>query len=134
MAAALLLWACASKPEHQEAPVSGDEVRIALSTVKEEAPEFYSLGGPGEAKVDFFVLRVKGRVEAYLDACARCFARKKGFRPGRGKLICNACGVSYPLDSLEGTGSCYPLPLAGEVRGDEYVIKKEELLKARKFF
>lgn len=131
--AAFLFCACASKPAYQEAPVSGDYVRIVVSSLKEATPEFYSLGDPGEGRVDFFVLRIQGRVESYLDACARCGAKKKGFRVERGNIVCNACGVSYPLDSLKGVGSCYPLPLEGEVRDDLYVIEKEELLKARKY-
>jgi len=134
--AILLLCACASKPAHQEAPVSGDEVRVPLSTLKDASPVFYSFSysPDGKGRVDFFVLRIGGRVESYFDACARCGVKKKGFRMGRGKIICNACGVSYSLDSLKGVGSCYPLPLHGEVRGDAYVIKSEDLLKAKEYF
>jgi uncharacterized membrane protein len=133
MTAALLLCACASKPAYPEAPIQEDEVRIDASALKGSSPMFYSFRD-GEKRVDFFVLKVKGGVEAYLDSCARCSAKRKGFRVSGGKLVCNACGVSYPLEDLKGVGSCYPIPVEGSTKDGYFIIKAGELIRAGKYF
>lgn len=131
--AALLFFACASKPAYPDAPVVEDEVRIAASALKDMSPVFYSFRS-GEKRVDFFVLKSGGRVEAYLDACARCSAKKKGFHVSGEKLVCNACGVSHPLGDLKGVGSCHPIQVEGSTQDGYFIINTVELVRAGKYF
>lgn len=128
-----LLASCTEKPAHQPAQISEDNVSIGLSALKEGKPVFYSYHHEG-GRTDFFVLLVNGVPESYLDACFKCSPRKKGFSFKDGNVICNACGESYPVDSLKGVGSCYPIPLKGRTEGGRYVIEASDLIKAGRFF
>lgn len=127
----LLAAACTSKPGHQAAPVRGDEIRIDISGLMELTPRFYSVEQGGK-RYDFFIESAGGTIESYIDACIKCSPRKLGFRVEDKSLVCKACNESYPLDELQGVGSCYPIPLPGKLIGNEYVIKLSDLKRKTK--
>jgi len=128
----VFLLACARKPEYMEAPVSGNEIVIDTSTLSGKIPVFYTLHMDGR-RYDFFVQAIKGEVRSFIDACFRCAPEQKGFRVSGNRLRCRACDESFPLESLEGIGSCYPVPLGGSLRGSSYIINKEELIRKTRF-
>ncbi len=133
LALALALASCSNKPIYPEATVKGEEIRFSINTLEEGKPVFRSLEYEG-TKIDYIVLKTDSGVESYLDACAKCYSRKKGYRADGDYLVCVACGKRYPIKKLTGIGSCYPLPLKGSTEGDSYIIEKMELIKGKKYF
>lgn len=130
---ALVLFACARTPTYPEAPREGDSVRVGLAELQEARPVFFTFTHEGK-KIHFLVLRINNEIQSYLDACAKCYPKKLGYRLVDGRLQCVACGEQYPLDELGGVGSCYPLPLEGKIEGDSYVIKIEDIIKSKRYF
>jgi uncharacterized membrane protein len=133
LALLLLVSSCARMPSYAEAPREGGEARVPLSALSEGLPVFYSYVKEG-GRVNFFVVLRDNEARSYLDACAKCGPKKKGFRVSGEKLLCNACGVGHPLDALDGVGSCHPLPLKGALRDGYYAIQEKELEKALRHF
>jgi uncharacterized membrane protein len=133
LALALAIFACNEKRSYPESPQAGDGVSIALSALGEAEPLFLSYHHEGK-RIDFFVLKIGGGVQSYLDACAKCAPKKLGYHPDGGDMVCRACGMRYPLDALKGIGSCYPIPLEGKVEGDNYIIEKENIIKGKRYF
>ena len=128
----MLLSGCATKPEYPAPPVSGDEIVITASSLAEMTPRFYSYSKDGK-RYDFFVISINGEVSSYVDACFECGPKKKGFVKDGRRLRCKYCGESFPLESLTGIGSCYPIPLEGEEIGDRYIISIEQLIRKTKY-
>jgi len=107
---------------------------VDVSSLKDMVPVFYSVD-IDSTKVDFFVVSIKGTIEAYLDACENCYHHRKGYLVEGYHIICRYCGSRYLLDSLKvGIASCHPMPLKGEVENETYVISLKEIEKARRFF
>jgi uncharacterized membrane protein len=131
--AVLALASCADKPSYPEATGADGEVRFSISTLAEGKPVFRSLEYEG-TKIDYIVLKTDSGVESYLDACAKCYPKKRGYRAEGDDLVCVACGKRYPIKKLTGIGSCYPLPLKGRAEGDSYIIEKKELVKGQRYF
>ncbi len=130
----LLLTSCAKKPVYPDAPVSGETITIGIKTLKEEAPVFYSLRHKGK-RIDFFVVKMKGEVQSYFDACAKCYTEKLGYRVDRQFVICKKCDIRYSIESLKtGFGSCYPIALRGKAEGDRYLIDKKSVIEGEKLF
>jgi len=131
----LSLSACSRTPAYREAPLKGDMVAISLDGVMEDRPVFFSFTTDEGRRVNFFLLRKEGEVKSYLDACARCYPRKLGYRAEKGRVVCRACDVGYHNHSLKhGIGSCYPITLQGAVTGGSYTIREEDLRRAARYF
>lgn len=131
---ALLFSSCSKKPVYPGAPIYGNSVRIELAAIPEQKPAFFTFSANTGA-INFFLLKTNGNVEAYFDACGKCYPRKMGFRREGNRVLCRACDVSYRLDDLkDGLGSCYPIKLNGRVEGNTFVIDKQDILKGAKFF
>lgn len=132
MSIALLLGACAEKSTYPEAPVSGEVIRLRVPEA--EGPVFYSFPYGGK-RINFFLVKVEGRVESYFDACRKCYPKKLGYRPDGGQVLCRACGLRFSLEELQGgIGSCHPIALKGALLGDAYVIEKQEIIKGAEYF
>lgn len=129
---ALVLGGCAEKPSYPEAPVSGELIRLDIPDSR--GPVFYSYTHEGR-RIDFFLVKVNGSVESYLDACKKCYPKKLGYRPDGGEILCRACGLRFPLNKLrEGVGSCQPIALKGRLAGDSYVIEKKDIISGAAYF
>lgn len=119
---------------YSKPPVEGKEVIIDARSLGDKSPEFFSIT-LNEKRVNFFVVKVNGSVESYLDACENCYQFKKGYIVEGFYVKCKYCGSTYPLDSLRtGLGSCHPMPLKGKLAGDKYYISLREIEKAGRFF
>jgi len=129
----LVLFSCSKGPSYPEAPRAGQEVKIAVADLKEQVPSFYAFEHEGKS-LRFFVVKINGAVEAYLDACRTCAPYKKGFFVQDGELVCRACGQRYPLDDLKGIGGCYPIILPVEQSGEFIYISTRELIDRMKYF
>lgn len=134
IAIVLLLWACSKPPVYKHPLVKGEYVVIDITQLKINHPEFYTYT-TGSKNVNFFVLKTEQSLEAYLDACMRCYPHKKGFRVEGFFLVCRYCGSRYPLDSLKtGLGTCYPIPLKAEKRDNFLFISIKTLKQAERYF
>ena len=79
-------------------------------------------------KINFFVIKVDNRVLSFLDACARCYPAKRGYRCEGGSIICRECNVRIPISQIEkGIGSCYPIKVEGSLRDGRYLIPVSQL-------
>jgi uncharacterized membrane protein len=128
----ILITGCVRKPEYREARVEAGRIVIDTGTLKGKTPVFFTYRHEGK-RYDFLVQSVKGEVRSYVDACFKCAPKKRGFETSGSRLRCRACGESFPLDNLNGIGSCYPIPLRGERQGNIYVIKIEHLIAKSKY-
>ncbi len=132
--AALCFSGCAKMPVYPEAPFDGAGVKIPLNKFEEKKPVFFTFNN-GKNKINYFVVKTDGSYQAYFDACARCYRKRRGYRLDGSRVICRACDVNYSVDDLKvGIGSCYPIKLEGRAEGDVFVINKEAILAGGKYF
>ena len=118
----LFLVSCSAQPTYRDAPRSGQEVVVEVKTLTPEVPVFFTYRYGGK-KVNFFVVKMNDRVLSFLDACARCYPWKRGYRYSAGRLICRECDVKYAISEIEkGFGSCFPIRIEGFLRAGEYHI------------
>ncbi|HYQ47562.1 MAG TPA: Fe-S-containing protein [Thermodesulfovibrionales bacterium] len=106
-----------------------------ISGLQEKVPQFYTYRHNGH-DINFFVVRIDGRIVSFLDACRKCYPRKRGFRFDQSSFICRACDERYPISEIDkGFGSCYPIQLQGRTDGGKYYISVPVLEKtAMKYF
>ena len=118
----LSLGACAKQPTYPEPPRLGSDVAVDIGTLVPETPIFFTHHYQGK-KINFFVLKVDEKVLSFLDACARCYPAKKGYRYDDGALFCRDCNVNYAITGIEkGVGSCVPIRIEGSLQGGKYLI------------
>lgn len=129
-----LLWlilfsGCSRQPLYPSPEVRDDSVVIKKGILTEKKPVFFSYHY-NKRRINFFVIKINGKVSSYLDACAACYPKRLGFGFEEGYIYCRSCNVRYPIDDIEkGLGSCYPIKVAGEEREEEYLIPLENLRK-----
>jgi|GEM_PF-617132 uncharacterized membrane protein len=130
LAFALALFAlvsCSSGSTHTAPPVRDGVVAVKAAELAEGKPVFFTLAIGGD-KIGFFIVRIDGKLESYLDACRKCYPYKKGYRVDGTALECVYCGVHYPMKELKGgLGSCSPVILPGGQEGGEYLIPVETI-------
>lgn len=126
----LVLPACSRQPAYPEAPRSGQDIAIDIRRVQPGIPLYYSYTYR-EAKISFFVVKLDGRLISFLDACVKCYPKKRGFGYDSGYVVCRACNERYPISGIEkGFGSCYPIRLEGRTKDGRYMISTAELEKS----
>jgi len=125
---------CSRQPLYPAPPLSGSNVVIDVSTLAPEVPQFYTYRY-GDKKVNFFILKVQGKVLAFLDACVSCYSKKRGYQEKDGYVVCRACDISFSVYKLEkGIGGCYPIKIEGKTENGQYLIPLKTLeSKADKF-
>ncbi len=118
----LSLYACAKQPAYPEPPRMGNDVTVDSGTLRSEIPVFFTYHYQGK-KINFFVVKVDDKILSFVDACARCYPAKKGYRFEAGTLICRDCNVGYAVTGIEkGVGSCVPMRIAGLLQDGKYRI------------
>lgn len=130
----LFLQSCSKQPLYQAPEIIGDKVVINTSQLIDRRPVFYSYNY-NKKRINFFVIKIDGRVSSYLDACRECYPKKLGFGFDDGFMYCRSCNVRYPVSDIEkGFGSCYPIKIPGEERDGKYFISLKTLQdKVNKF-
>ena len=123
----LFLAACSAQQTHPEAQRMGSDVALEVKTLVPNMPAFFTYHYRGK-KVNFFVIKVDNRVLSFLDACARCYPAKRGYRCEGGSIICRECNVRIPISEIEkGIGNCYPIKVEGSLRDGRYLIPFSQL-------
>jgi len=108
----------------------GEFVSIPLSEITNSAKWYeYDLGGE---EIRFFAVKANdGSIKTAFDACDVCYGFKKGYRQEGDYMICNNCGLRYPIDGLgtenKNPGGCWPGYLPNVIQGDSVLIKSSDL-------
>jgi hypothetical protein len=122
LSALFLAASCSRQPSYAPAPVSGADVSIKVNSLPLDVPQFFTHKVRGKS-LNFFVIRLNSGIQAYLDACATCFAGRRGFAHEDGAVVCRVCGTRYPVHKLDkGIGGCYPIRLQGRSENGRYII------------
>jgi uncharacterized membrane protein len=117
-----ILTACSRQPTYPPPPRQGADIIIDIAGLQPDAPKFYTYRYEGK-KINFFVCKVRDNVVSFLDACASCYAQKRGYRYDEGKVTCRDCNMKFSMYQLEkGLGSCYPIKIEGRVEDGKYFI------------
>lgn len=111
-------------------------VTVDLSGIGAESGHFHTYRSSAGKNVDFFVYRESaGAPHAVLDACRTCYRWKKGYVVDGKEVVCLKCDMRFKLDGLaQGTGSCVPIALTAERRGESLIIPVGELEAGARFF
>ena len=126
-AALLLISSCSRQPAYPPAVQEGSNLIIDVATITPEVPKFYTYHYQGKA-VNFFALKIDGKVNSFLDACASCYAHRQGYRYEDGCVTCRDCGARFSIYKLEkGLGSCYPIKIEGRMENGKYLIPVKTL-------
>ena len=116
------LSSCDHQPSYPPAAQHGTNIVIDPSTLEPDVPKFYSYSYQ-DKNVNFFVIKIDGKVSSFFDACASCYAQKKGYRCEDGAVVCRYCGMKFPIYKLEkGLGSCFPIKIEGRMENGKYLI------------
>jgi uncharacterized membrane protein len=129
------MLSCSRQTVYPVPVIKGEDISIDAATLQEEIPQFFTYMHK-DRYINFFVIKVEGRILSFLDACTKCHPRKLGFRFGNGSVYCRACDEHYPVSEIEdGFGSCYPIKIEGRTEGARYLLDTAELVKnGEKFF
>jgi uncharacterized membrane protein len=131
------LGGCASdKAKYPEILSRNGSVAVELSGIGPESGRFFTYRASSGKNVNFFVYRESSGVpDAVLDACRTCFRWKKGYILDGKEVVCLKCDMRFKLNALaQGTGSCVPIELKTELRGDTLIIPVTELEAGVPFF
>ncbi|MBF0538079.1 MAG: DUF2318 domain-containing protein [Nitrospirae bacterium] len=98
-----------------------------VGVLRAEVPEFYTYRYQGRG-INFFIIRVDGRVLSFLDACRSCYPRRLGFEFHDGYFMCRSCKTSYAVRDIEkGISNCLPVKIDGRLEGNTYLISVSTL-------
>ena len=111
-------------------------VTADASGIASESGRFFTYRADGGKRVDFFVYRDSaGAPHAVLDACRTCYRWKKGYLLDGNEVVCVKCDMRFKLDALaQGTGSCVPIQVKSELRGNSLIIPVSELEAGARYF
>lgn len=127
-------------------PVSPSPRQAPLPSVSNEISYPRSLFEDGQAHrfefpidgltVRYFVLKSSdGVVRAAFDACDVCWEAGKGYHQQGDVMVCGNCGQQFATVRInEVRGGCNPAPLARTERGDQIVIRVEDIVQGRSYF
>ncbi len=118
----IMFLSCSRQPVHPAPAIEGRNAMIAVMTLKDEVPQFYTYQYQGK-NISFFVLKMNDKVSSFFDACVSCYPHKLGYKYEDGVVVCKACNMRFPVYRLEkGIGGCYPVRLEGRVDNNKYLI------------
>ena len=127
----------ADSPAVAAAPVaaSGADVKIPVAEISDGQAHFYSYDAGG-TEVKYFVMQSKdGEYRAAFDACDVCYPNKKGYTQDGDQMVCNNCGQRFDSSRInEVKGGCNPSPIDRKVKGQELVLKTDDLQAGVQYF
>ncbi len=110
----------------------GGEVFLPLSSLSDGKLHRYAI--VSEARVLRFlaIRKSDGRPATTFDACEIC--RDSGYVQQGDRILCLNCTADINPATLGEPGGCNPVPLAGEIRDGQVVVKVADLEKRRDLF
>jgi len=117
------------------APTGTSEVSYPVSMFADgKAHHFdYKAGG---MTIRYFVLKSSdGVIRAAFDACDVCWPAGKGYYQDGDDMVCRNCGRRFASNLVnEVKGGCNPAPLTRNVKGDQLVLKADDILQGKTYF
>lgn len=116
--------ACSRQPVYAPPVVQGTDAAVAVSGLTPDVPQFFTLRSQGR-NISFFVIRMEGKINSFLDACASCYQHKRGYRFDQKDSVvtCRYCDMRFSTYKLEkGLGGCYPIKIEGRIHNETYFI------------
>jgi uncharacterized membrane protein len=108
---------------------SGDII-VRADALAEQVPVFYAIDIK-RTEIEFFVVKIDGKIYSFLNRCRKCFSSGRGFVFDNGYVRCMTCNVGFPAAAItKGVGSCYPIPVQGKSNEGAYMIEPEILYSA----
>lgn len=118
----LLLLCCSGQTAYPEPSREGQHVAVDVKALTPEVPAFFTYRHRGK-KINFFVMKIDGKVLSFLDACMSCYPSKRGYRFEEGRIVCRDCNAGYPVSEIEkGVGGCFPIRITGSLLDGKYLI------------
>jgi uncharacterized membrane protein len=127
-------------------PVKAQAVNSAQGTVEEFAypisdfddgkARYFSYRSPRGINIRYFLMKSSdGVIRAAFDSCDTCWAAGKGYRQEGDYMVCNNCGLRFASVKInEVRGGCNPAPLTRNVRGDQVIVKIDDILREGSFY
>ena len=86
--------------------------------------------------IRYFILKSSdGVLRAAFDACDVCWPAGKGYYQDGDDMVCRNCGRRFASILVnEVKGGCNPAPLNRNVKGDQLVLKAEDILQGKSYF
>ncbi len=119
-----------------KAPISGENIKIKVSSISEQAKYYYY--DKDSVRIKFFVvIGYDNKIHVAFDACDVCYAEKKGYKQMDAIMVCNNCGKQYNIvgigtDNL--TGGCWPSYLPLTISTDAIYIKITDIIDKKYLF
>jgi uncharacterized membrane protein len=90
----------------------------------------------GNLTIPYFILKSSdGVIRAAFDACDVCWPAGKGYYQEGDFMVCRNCGRRFASVSVnEIQGGCNPAPLVRQVKGNQVVIRIEDILAGKNYF
>lgn len=135
---AALAFGIAMRPGRTElAAIKGlDTVEIPVATITPGEVRFFAYRSNTGGEVRVIVGRdERGKIQAVLDACERCYMYHRGYKAAHGVMTCQWCGTRYKIGSMNtGLASCVPVQLPFKTAGATIQIQTAELERQSKLF
>jgi len=112
------------------------EVSHLASQFDDGQCRFFEHKTPEGLTIRYFVLKSSdGVIRSAFDACDSCWPAGKGYRQVGDDMVCQNCRMKFASTKvMEVKGGCNPSPLPNQIRGDQVVIRVEDILTGRQYF
>lgn len=110
-------------------------VAIPVDQVNDGKAHYFDYKAKGK-EIRFFLVRsADGVIRAAFDACDVCYRSRKGYSQSGDYMVCNNCGMRFHSTRINVVkGGCNPSPLKRERRGDQMIIRAEDILSGARYF
>ncbi|MFC1829660.1 Fe-S-containing protein [Thermodesulfobacteriota bacterium] len=90
----------------------------------------------GDITVRYFILKSSdGIIRAAFDACDVCWPAGKGYYQEGDTMVCRNCGRRFASVLVnEVKGGCNPAPLNREVKGNELILRINDIVEGKQYF
>lgn len=120
---------------HKTVKALNGVVRIPVASVNDGSAHYFKYKNGGTT-VKFFVVQSRdGVIRAAFDACDVCFPAGKGYSQDGEFMICNNCGRRFHVTRINvEQGGCNPAPLNRQIKGQELIIRVDDIVPGARFF
>jgi uncharacterized membrane protein len=103
--------------------------RIPLADLASGQAKFFEHQPATRSPVRFLAIKgADGTHRVALDACAICYAGRRGYQQNGNELLCRKCGRSFPSEVIDDTtGGCHPIRVERATEGTDLVVKTVDL-------
>lgn len=98
--------------------------------------KYYSYRSPDGVNIRYFIMKSSdGVIRAAFDSCDTCWSSGKGYRQEGDYMVCNNCGLRFASVKInEVKGGCNPAPLSRNVKGDQVIVKINDIIREGSFY